>query len=84
MKTLSTLLAALLIAGAACLVTANPLPSMPDECLTMEAVVCESYDCEIKAKGTYNGVEYDIKIGIDDMTGAECLRLKVALFAALF
>jgi hypothetical protein len=84
MKTLSNLLAALMITGAASLVFANPLPAMPNECSTMETVAFESYDCEIKAKGTYGGVDYDITIGIDDVSGIECLKLKVALFAALF
>lgn len=84
MKTLSNLLVASLITGAACLVPANPLRAMPNDWLTTEPVAVESYDCEIKAKGTYGGVDYDITIGIDDVSGLECIKLKVALFAALF
>lgn len=85
MKTLSIVLVASWMTGAAWLLPGNMLNAMPKGQSTEQVVspAAESSDCEIKVSGTYEGVDYDVTITISDMTGFECIRLKVALLAAL-
>ena len=88
MKTLYVLLVASLMTGAALFNPGHAFRAMPGSELTApvtaDADEPDIFDCEIKVKGTYEGVEYDLTISIFDVTGFECVRLKVALLAALF
>lgn len=85
MKVLSVILVASLMTGAAWLLPGHMLNAMPNGQSTEQVAspAAEFSDCEIKVSGTYEGVDYDVTITISDMTGFECIRLKVALLAAL-
>jgi hypothetical protein len=86
MKALATLLVAALITGATLLLPSHTLRamSMGQSTEQVTSTDLEYSDCEMKVKGTYNGVEFDLTITISDVSGFECIRLKVALLAAVF
>ncbi len=86
MKALSIVLVASLMTGAAWFLPKSTVQAMPSGPSTelVATPVQEFSDCEITVSGDLEGVKYEVTITINDMSGFECFRLKVALLAALF